>query len=226
MPRYNVYSQNGEDGIVRSLFEDMKLAGVDMSEWMVEFGAHDGTTNSNTRYWIKYHGYKCVMIEPDKRHFSKLDAVEQEFPGQVTIIKKAVGITPDDGLDSILVQIKDVPEDIDLVSIDVDGPDYNIWSHFTLHRPKVVIIETQSGVPFGDLIRWTKGVHHGQPGGSTGFSAMARLAGQKGYVVVEWTGNLVCLREDLYTKVYGNIPHPDLRTIYTKRAVGGHAIIH
>ena len=40
----NIYSQSGEDGIIKKILENIQ---VQKSNEFVEFGAHDGKTNSN-----------------------------------------------------------------------------------------------------------------------------------------------------------------------------------
>ena len=40
----NIYSQNGEDGIIRQLFNELNIK----SGYLCEFGAHDGVSSSNS----------------------------------------------------------------------------------------------------------------------------------------------------------------------------------
>src|SRR5260370_39426352 len=64
----NVYSQNGEDGILSKILELLPAK----DEWCVEFGAWDGRYLSNTCNLIEKSGYSAVLIEPDRKKFADL----------------------------------------------------------------------------------------------------------------------------------------------------------
>ena len=40
-----------------------------------------------------------------------------------------------------------VPEEFDLLCIDIDRNDYYVWEKITHYRPRVVVIEYNSGIP-------------------------------------------------------------------------------
>src|SRR6266576_6048041 len=74
--RRNVYSQNGEDGVLEAIFEKI---GVHHNpnhreRWCCEFGAHDGLTFSNTAHLSLHWGWSAVLIESDPVLFEKLSA--------------------------------------------------------------------------------------------------------------------------------------------------------
>jgi hypothetical protein len=83
-------------------------------------------------------------------------------------------------------------EDFELLSIDIDGFDYQVWESLTRYHPKIVIMEINSSTPPGLAC-----VHgdNGQQG--TSFSAMLRLATAKGYGLVAHTGNMIFVRQPL-----------------------------
>ena len=57
----NVYSQNGEDGINKFLFEYLDIT----EGYMLEIGAWDGFYLSNTaNLWSKNKNFKSILIEP------------------------------------------------------------------------------------------------------------------------------------------------------------------
>ena len=65
------FSQFGEDGIIREILNRINSKNLD--KWCVEFGASDGILYSNTYNLIKNHNYQAVLIEADKKSFSKLN---------------------------------------------------------------------------------------------------------------------------------------------------------
>lgn len=64
---YNVYSQNGEDGIVSKLLEELEINnGV-----VVEFGAWDGVYLSNVLNLTQNKNFNSILIESNYERFLK-----------------------------------------------------------------------------------------------------------------------------------------------------------
>ena len=61
-------------------------------------------------------------------------------------MNQLVGFEKEDCLDRILEKT-DIPNNFDLLSIDIDGNDYHVWKAITDYRPKVVIIEFNPTIP-------------------------------------------------------------------------------
>ena len=72
----NIYSQSGEDGIIEKLLENIDIK---QSYEFVEFGAHDGKTNSNCYYLLEKTDYFGLFIEPDKKRFKNLELNTQNM---------------------------------------------------------------------------------------------------------------------------------------------------
>ena len=51
--RKNVFSQNGEDGVILFLLKKLKLLNKNNGLWCCEFGAWDGVNGSNTFNLVK-----------------------------------------------------------------------------------------------------------------------------------------------------------------------------
>ena len=66
----NVYSQNGEDGVIKEIIKRLSLDKKDKN-WCVEFGAWDGIYLSNTFNLVK-QGWEAVYIEGDQKRFKDL----------------------------------------------------------------------------------------------------------------------------------------------------------
>jgi hypothetical protein len=132
----DVYSQTGEDGVIAKALEILPAR----NNWCVEFGAWDGKHLSNTFNLVENSNYSVVLVEGDK---SKYERLKRDYPykDRAIFVGQFVGWTKEDNLDTILQKQVLVPEDPDLLSIDVDGNDYHIWKACTKYRPKLVLIE-------------------------------------------------------------------------------------
>jgi hypothetical protein len=190
----NIYSQNGEDGIIQEILHRLQIAGG----WVVEFGAWDGITYSNTFRLIQSNGnhFRAVYIEGDRYRFTELQrTAETKAKGRIIPICAFIQQSGSDCLDTILSHTP-VPIDFELLSIDVDGMDYYIWESFKQYYPKIVVIEINSSFPSD--IEYLHG--HGEKPGSS-FLSMLKLAQKKGYTLVCHTGNMIFVRNDLVPKV-------------------------
>jgi hypothetical protein len=186
----DVHSQNGEDGILERIFE---LLGVDHG-WCVEFGAWDGVHLSNTRHLIEHQGWSAVLIEANPEKFGELRENSRPFP-KVTCVQRFVTFDPPDHLEGILAQAG-VPEDLDLLSIDVDGADFHIWEGLRTYRPKIVVIEINPTMPnHVDFVQARDmSVQHG-----SSLLAMVGLGQRKGYeLAAVTTSNGIFARDDVF----------------------------
>ncbi len=160
------YSQNGEDGIFEAIFT---MAGT-TNKYFVEFGAEDGV-QSNTRYLQKHKGWTGLLM--DGGHENPEINLHREFITAENIEQ--------------LFKKYNVPEEFDLLSIDVDGNDYWIWKAVTAYRPRVVCIEYNACIPFSPAVTipyaadfsWDKTDYYG-----ASLSALRILGRKKGYTLV------------------------------------------
>ena len=73
----NVYSQNGEDGILQELLRKINL---EKNGWCCEFGAWDGKNGSNTFNLVKNFNFNAIYIENDEKKFKDLKKTAKEYP--------------------------------------------------------------------------------------------------------------------------------------------------
>lgn len=118
------YSQNGEDGILKSILASIGTT----NRYFVEFGVGDGK-ECNSRYLLKqgWHGLQMDCGERVK------DPIKKELITAQNI--------------NALFEKYKVPKIFDLLSIDVDGNDYWIWKALAGYEPRVVVIEYNSLIP-------------------------------------------------------------------------------
>lgn len=79
-----MYSQHGEDlFIVKQIYNDKEIGSI------LDIGANDGTTYSNSRYFIETLGWNGVLVEPTSQCISKLNELYSEN-GRVIIYPYAI----------------------------------------------------------------------------------------------------------------------------------------
>jgi hypothetical protein len=188
--KYNVYSQNGEDGIIEEIFN--RLPKDKLDHWCVEFGAWDGVHLSNTCNLVRHSNYKAVLIEADKKRYKQLLS---NFPSDNVIkLNKWVNFEGEDSLDNTLSKTP-LPKDFDFLSIDIDGVDYWVWESLRNFRPKVVCIEFNPTIP--NMIEFTNPRDFKIKQGSSA-KAIVELATEKGYKIVSITNtNLFFVENNL-----------------------------
>ena len=189
----NIYSQNGEDGIIQEVFDRLNIT----EGYLCEFGGADGISLSNTYNLFKNNSnFKAVLIEGDEEDYLRMENNLSGFEW-VKTINKLVSPDPDSesSLNKILTKIPELTqENFKFLSIDVDGLDYEIWKNFTAFKPSVVLIEVNSAYPP------EKEVYPCDPTGASA-GIMVKLAKGKGYELVCHTGNLLFVDEVLFSKM-------------------------
>lgn len=186
---YQVFSQHGEDGVVQAILSKIPVK----HHYLVEFGAHDGCHMSNSRYLIK-KGWNALLIEGDNRFFKQL---ERLYFDNKKVITKQKMLT----INNIneVFHYANVPIDFDFLSIDVDGPDYDLWKALTGYEPSIVMIEYDANILIDKeyIVSQDKDslLDYSSTGG-TNLYLLCQLAYQKGYtpIYTELSGsNLFCI---------------------------------
>jgi hypothetical protein len=186
----NIYSQDGEDGILEEIFNRLKLENLDKT--CVEFGAADGMFISNTYNLIKNKNYKALLIEPDKIKFKQLQV---NIPDKKIIkINEFVEYDGDNNLDSFLIKYN-FNVNFDFLSIDIDGNDYHIFESLKKFQPKVICIEYNNHIP-NEVIFVQENNYKLKQGSSA--LAIINLAMKKGYLLAAMTNNNLIFTHETY----------------------------
>ncbi len=196
----NVYSQSGEDGIIRYIFNEIGAG----TRTCCEFGAWDGVHLSNCRQLI-LQGWDAVMIESDQVRSKQCASTYRDNP-RVKTVHRTVD-TQYNKLGDILRQSG--VGTLDFLSIDIDGPDYDILKSIQI-RPRVICIEVNAGhnpnisrpVPTEIATR-----NVGQP-----LLVFTNLAREMGYVLTCYTGNAFFILEEI-SRAHG-LPSLSSETAY------------
>ena len=185
----NVYSQNGEDGVIEEILN--RIGWSELSLWAAEFGAWDGRHLSNTFSLVESRNFRSVYIEGDSEKFKDLVSTAVLFP-RIVPIEAMISSKSEqiNSLDNLLAQTE-IPENFDILSIDIDSFDLDIWESLSNYHPKIVVIEINSGIMPGVLSRHNQ-IHEGNS-----FSSTLKVAFNKNYFLVCHTGNCIFVREDI-----------------------------
>jgi hypothetical protein len=151
------------------------------SRLCVELGKRNSSRLGNTwRLW-RESGWSAVLIEGDRERFLQIEQSITSFPS-VKAFHALVAAAGPNTLDSLLSREGVSPDGVDLLSIDIDGDDYHVWSSLTTYRPRVVVVEYNPTIPPElDLVQ-----RQGEYFGASA-AALTRLARDKGYELAACT---------------------------------------
>jgi hypothetical protein len=156
------------------------------SHHVVEFGSGDGWTHSNARMFLE-DGWTGTQWDSD------------------------VWVTAENV--NTLFRQHEVPGDVDLLSVDIDGNDYWVWKAMTW-EPKVVCIEYNAFFPIEDSVTIEydpRNVWDHSYGYGASLTAMMRLAEAKGYYLAAEVDsvNLIFV-DNVYLDVIPAIDHTQI----------------
>lgn len=122
---HKVFSQNGEDGIIQHIFDEIGTT----NKVAVEIGVSVGPDNiyENNTYNLIMQGWSAFWF----------DCVDTAAPNNCTFTKQL--LTADNIVE--VFEGAGVPKDMDLLSIDVDGNDYHLRESLSAYNPRVCIME-------------------------------------------------------------------------------------
>ena len=191
--RKNFFSQNGEDGVIFEILKRLKLKSKE--KWCCEFGAWDGIHGSNTFNLVKNYNYNAVYIEGDKKKFQDLTKTRKKFK-KIEIFNKYIShkYKSINRLDNILKKTK-INKDFDVLSIDIDSYDLAVWKSLKKYRPKIVIIEINSGILPG-----IKQMHGKNKIGNS-FTSTVDFAKKNKYQLICHTGNCIFIDKKYLKKL-------------------------
>ena len=136
---FKAYSQTDEDGIIQEIFQRIGVT----NKTFIEIGVGDGLENNTLFLLLK--GWKGFWVDGDLKN---IKAIHNKFlflkdSGRLNIKQAWID---KDNIDSLINDFG-LPQEIDLLSIDIDGNDYHVFKNIVSLNPRVVVIEYNAKLP-------------------------------------------------------------------------------
>lgn len=181
---FQVYSQNEEDGMINEIFNRIGTT----NKFFIEFGVQSGL-ESNTHFLL-FNGWKGIFIEGSEGYYKQIlnNFKEPIKNKKLTVLNKF--ITAENINDIINSTEAYKINDIDLLSIDIDGNDYHVFKAIDVINPRVVVIEYNTKfpppseyiMPYNPEHCWDYTDIQG-----ASLQSLTKLANEKGYSLVATT---------------------------------------
>lgn len=205
---FQVYSQWGEDGIIQFLINNVPID----QRTFVEFGV-ENYIESNTRFLLQNNNWSGLVIDGSAENiaFIKNDPIYWKHN-----LKAECAFVDCENINDLL-QKNGITDDIGLLSIDIDGNDYWVWTAIETVRPRLVICEYNSlfgpsarvTIPYDRSFQRTK-AHYSNLYFGASINALDYLARKKGYSLVYANSagcNAFFVRDDVRGKLHVCPPH-------------------
>ncbi len=202
----------GGDGLVSYILDVIyDYLETDPIRWVVEFGAHAEDNGVFLDFLIKDR-YEALLIEGDNNSFEAL-ADQYKDNDKVICINEYVNYQGQNTLDQILSKTE-IPKIFDVLLIDVDSIDYQIWESLHEYKPLLAVIEFNE--TYGTSLERVHNIEFNQwaarrnkisPGETIGSSSIAgsslrsinELSKSKGYMLLTYTrNNAFFIKEELF----------------------------
>jgi len=136
---YSLYSQNEEDGMIREIFNRIGTA----NKTFIEFGVGDGLQNNTLA--LLFEGWKGLWIEANDISSQQ---ITENFRGTIERgnLKFIKSFVTKENIDA-LISSAGFPEDVDLLSVDIDGNDFHILKAISCVKPRVLALEYNAKFP-------------------------------------------------------------------------------
>jgi hypothetical protein len=190
---FKAYSQNEEDGILQEIFR--RIGTTDRR--FVEIGCADGLENNTT--YLLLSGWSGLWIDGNPAHIADVEKRFQPFLTSGALRARSALV----GADNVHTLLAEVPDEIDLFSLDIDGNDFWVWQSLERLKPRVAVIEYNGTfrppiavvAPYDPTFRWDFTGYFG-----ASLKALELLGRKKGYSLVGCNitaANAFFVRDDL-----------------------------
>ena len=174
---FKVFSQNDEDGILQEI---LRRIGAD-HRMFFEFGSGNGLENCT--HYLLAQGWSGVWADTDT---ALADATRKTFESYAESLRVETAHITAENINSRVDELR-LPENLDVLVIDIDGNDYYVWEALEAIKPRIVVIEYNASLPppvrlvqaYNPELRWNGTRYFG-----ASLMALADLGVRKGYQLV------------------------------------------
>ena len=226
---YKVYSQNDEDGILYEIFNRLKIR----QGLFCEIGVENGL-ECNTLYLI-HQGWRGCWLERNESQSGPICTTFASLINSRRLVLGVGAVTPDNVNKTVAAALRPTgraPQELDFLSIDIDGMDIYLWEALDF-SPKVICIEYNAKFP-PPLVKKPvldpDNVWRGSDYMGSSLSALCETGKQKGYTLVGTNivgGNVFFVRTDLAGDLFesnataGHLYNPPRYWLYFDHFIGG-----
>ncbi len=134
-----VFSQNGEDGIIAEIFRRIG----ESDRFFVEVAAGTGLENNTANLLLQ--GWKGCWVEGNE---ILVRGIRTEFadPLRTGALKLQETFITRENCAPVLASMN-VPIEFDVLSLDIDRNTYHVWEALSAYRPRLVILEYNAAFP-------------------------------------------------------------------------------
>jgi hypothetical protein len=226
---YKVYSQNDEDGILAEIFKRLNIA----KGLFCEIGVENGL-ECNTLFLL-HQGWRGCWLERNEKQQVPITATFGALIQSRRLVLGIGAITPGNVNSTVISALRAIgrgPQELDFLSIDIDGMDIYLWEALSF-SPKVICIEYNAKFP-PPLVKkpvldpqnvWRGGDYMG-----SSLNALCETAEAKNYRLVATNivgGNAFFVRSDLAGDLFesdasaGHLYNPPRYWLYFDHFIGG-----
>lgn len=161
---YKVFSQVDEDGIIENIFKNISVR----NKLFVEIGCGNGLEN-NTHY-LAIKGWRGVWVDGSLENINFIKSKIKDTKDKLVISQNI--ITPENVIETITLLVNRLSMgtlQIDLLSLDIDGYDFEVLEQAITLKPRVVCVEYNPefrpplslSVKRGHYKSWDTTMYHG-----------------------------------------------------------------
>ena len=131
---FKAYSQHEEDGIIQEIFRRIGTT----TKTFVEIGVGNGLENNTLHLLIQ--GWRGLWVDGNSKH---VDYINQKFALALNngTLKVKHAWVRRDNINQLITERPGESEDLDLLSLDIDGNDYHVLEAMKPLDARVVVVE-------------------------------------------------------------------------------------
>jgi len=184
---FSVFSQWGDDGIINWLTNNLPIK----NKIFVEIGTED-YKESNTRFLLKFKNWSGHLIEANKEHVKNIYNQSIAWKHDLKIHNHRI---QKENINKLLKNLN-LPKEIGLLSLDIDGIDYWVWKELNIIKPVLFICEFNSifgdkkpiSVPYNKNFNRTK-FHYSNLAFGASLEAFKFICKKKNYIFLGTNSN-------------------------------------